>query len=339
MSSVWNVFQEIRANPALAPFLRIAVLLFLGLLMELAVRLFLPRITARVNERTSQIIDLERRQRSATVVKFGAGVLRVVLWAIIFVSLLGEININIGPLLAGAGVVGAGLALGAQNIIKDYLAGFFILLENQYTLGDVVRIGTLSGTVEEISMRITILRDEDGAMHVIPNGTIQSVSNMTSVWARAVIDVDVRRDYPIEQAFDALAKVGKEIREDRTFGRLLLEAPQVLGVVSLSETTMRLRLAGKVIPEEQWKIRRELLKRIKIELDSRVISASPPAPAIAMPVAAAAPAAAAVLASDDLSHAAPPSNAPPTGRAPILPSATPAGAVSVEKRATPTRTE
>jgi small conductance mechanosensitive channel len=156
------------------------VLLLLGIAMEVAVRVFVPRLTRRVvAQRASQVVDLERNQRTATVVGFSTSVMRLVLWAIIFVSLLSEININIGPILAGAGVFGAALAFGAQNIIKDYLAGFFILLENQYTLGDVIRVGTLIGAVEEINMRITVLRGQDGAMHVIPNGTIQSVSNMT----------------------------------------------------------------------------------------------------------------------------------------------------------------
>ena len=154
---------------------------------------------------------LERRQRSATVVKFSSSVARLVLWTIIFVSLLSEININIGPLLAGAGVLGAALAFGAQNVIRDYLAGFFILLENQYTLGDVVKIGALSGSVEEITMRITVLRGADGAMHVIPNGTITAVSNMTSSWARALVDVVVAYQANLEKALATLSAGGDRI--------------------------------------------------------------------------------------------------------------------------------
>jgi small conductance mechanosensitive channel len=275
-----NLADEIRKywNPATIG--RITILLLLGIAMEVAARVLVPRMTARVSQRASQIIDLERRQRSATVVKFSTSVVRLVLWTIVFVSLLGEININIGPLLAGAGVLGAALAFGAQNIIKDYLAGFFILLENQYTLGDVVRIGALSGTVEEITMRITVLRGVDGAMHVIPNGTIQSVSNMTSAWARVIVDVGVAYSSKLDSAVAVLAKVAKEIHADPNWGRLMLEAPEVLGLNALTETAMILRVMVKVIPEYQWKVQRELLRRIKLELDANQIAA-PPTPPVA----------------------------------------------------------
>jgi small conductance mechanosensitive channel len=273
-----NLADEIRKywNPATVG--RIGILLLLGIAMEVAARVLVPRMTARVSQRMSQIVDLERRQRSATVVKFSTSVVRLVLWTIVFVSLLGEININIGPLLAGAGVLGAALAFGAQNIIKDYLAGFFILLENQYTLGDVVRIGALSGTVEEITMRITVLRGVDGAMHVIPNGTIQSVSNMTSAWARVIVDVGVAYSTKLDSAVAVLSKVAKEIHTDPNWGRLMLEAPEVLGLNALTETAMILRVMVKVIPEYQWKVQRELLRRIKLELDANQIAAPPTPP-------------------------------------------------------------
>jgi moderate conductance mechanosensitive channel len=264
---------------------RVAVLLLLGIGMEVAARVLVPRVTARVSQRASQIIDLERRQRSATVVKFTTSVVRLVLWTIVFVSLLSEININIGPILAGAGVMGAALAFGAQNIIKDYLAGFFILLENQYTLGDVVRIGALSGTVEEITMRITVLRGVDGAMHVIANGTIQAISNMTSAWARVIVDVGVAYSTNLDTAVGVLAKVAKELHADEAWGRLMLEPPEVLGLNALTETAMVMRVMVKVIPEYQWKVQRELLRRIKLELDANHIAAPPTAPPPPAPAA------------------------------------------------------
>jgi small conductance mechanosensitive channel len=254
---------------------RIVVLLVLGVGMEVAARVVVPRVTARVSQRASQIIDLERRQRSATIVKFTTSVVRLLLWTLVFVSILSEININVGPLLAGAGVMGAALAFGAQNIVKDYLAGFFILLENQYTLGDVVRIGALSGTVEEITMRITVLRGVDGAMHVIPNGTIQAVSNMTSAWARVIVDVGVAYSTNLDNAVGVLAKVAQTMHEQEAWGRLMLEPPEVLGLNALTETAMVLRVMVKVIPEYQWKVQRELLRRIKLDLDANHISAPP----------------------------------------------------------------
>jgi moderate conductance mechanosensitive channel len=250
--------------------------------MEVAARLLVPRFTARAAPHTTaHMLDLERRQRSATAVKFSTSVVRVVVWAIIFVSLLSEININIGPLLAGAGVMGAALAFGAQNIVKDYLAGFFILLENQYTLGDVIRIGAVTGTVEEVTMRITVLRGPDGAMHVIPNGTIQSVSNMTSAWARVIVDVNVPYSSELDPALEGLAKVAADFRTDEKWGRFLLETPEVVGLNALTDAAMVLRVTVKVIPEYQWKVQRELLRRVKLELDARRIMAPAAVPAAA----------------------------------------------------------
>ncbi len=269
-----NLLDEIQKYGPLASFVRIGVLLFLGVTMEIAARVFVPRMTQRVAQRASQVIDIERRQRSATVVKFSTSVVRLVLWTIIFVSLLSEININIGPILAGAGVLGAALAFGAQNIIKDYLAGFFIMLENQYTLGDVIRIGPHTGTVEEITMRITVLRGVDGTVHVIPNGIIQGVSNMTSAWARVIVDIGVGHQANLDRALAAIAQVATKFHQDETWGRFLLEPPEVVGLNALTETGMTLRLTVKAIPEYQWKIQRELLRRIKVEFDAQQIPAS-----------------------------------------------------------------
>jgi small-conductance mechanosensitive channel len=272
--------DEIRQFAPLPVIGRLTVLVVLGLGMEVAARVFIPRWTSRVAERSSQLIDLERRQRSATVVKFTTSAVRLVLWTLIFVSLLSEININIGPLLAGAGVAGAALAFGAQNIIKDYLAGFFILLENQYTLGDVVKIGALSGTVEEITMRITVLRGVDGAMHVIPNGTITAVSNMTRGWARVVVDIGVAYGTNLDLAVRAIDKASQELYADPSWRRMLLEAPEVLGLNAITDVAMVLRVTVKVVADEQWNVHRELLRRIKLELDAQRISPpSIPAPA------------------------------------------------------------
>jgi small-conductance mechanosensitive channel len=283
MRGVLDIVDRIHSYRSLVPLVRIAVLLLVGLLLELGARVFIPRLTARVAARASQVIDLEKRQRSATVAKFSMSVARLVLWTLIFVSVLSEININVGPLLAGAGVMGAALAFGAQNIIKDYLAGFFILLENQYTLGDFVRIRDLSGTVEEITMRITVLRGVDGTMHVVPNGTIQSVSNMTSAWARVIVDVNVAYRTDVDRALSALGRVAAAFHADPAWARYQLEAPEVQGVVAMSETAVTMRISVRVIAEEQWRMHRELLYRTKRELDAAGISPPfaampPPAP-------------------------------------------------------------
>ena len=269
-----ELLEELHKYRPSESFVRVVAVLAFGVLTEFAARVFVPRYTNRmIKKRTSQIIDLERRKRGATVVNFAASVVRLVVWMVVFVSLLAEINVNVGPILAGAGVMGAALAFGAQNIVKDYLAGFFILLENQYMLGDVVRIGAVTGTVEEVSMRTTVLRAADGAMHVIPNGTIQGVANLTATWARVIIDVGIAYSSVLDSALEGLAHVGKAFYSDEAWRKFLLEAPEVLGVNALTDGSVVLRLTVKVIPEYQWKIQRELLRRIKIEFDARSIVA------------------------------------------------------------------
>jgi moderate conductance mechanosensitive channel len=282
MPDVLSIIDEIKEYARLLPLFRLGLLILMGLGAEAAVRIVIPRLSAKLADRAPQLFDPERVKRRATVVRFGTNFVRLIIWAVVFVALLAQFNINIGPLLAGAGVVGAALAFGAQHVVKDHLTGFFILLENQYQLGDVVRIGALSGTVEEITMRITVLRGADGAVHVIPNGTIQTVTNMTSVWARAIVDVTVAHRANADVALDALSEVGKRFYEDEAWKPRLLDPPEVVGVMKLTDTSVQLRMQVKVKAEEQWKVQSELLRRIKDELDARAVpmpSAMVPAPA------------------------------------------------------------
>jgi small-conductance mechanosensitive channel len=268
---VWRVIEDIREIARLLPLFRLGLLVLAGLVAELGVRMIVPRLSSRLAARASGLLDAERQKRGATVARVGTNVVRIMIWTVVFVSLLAQININIGPLLAGAGVVGAALAFGAQNVVKDYLSGFFILLENQYKLGDVVRIGAFTGTVEEITMRITVLRGLDGAMHVIPNGSINGVSNLTSIWARAIVDVAVAHGANVDAALEALAEAGRHFYEDEAWKSRVLEPPEVVGVTGLSEASVQLRMQVKVKPEEQWKVQRELFRRVKEELDAQRI--------------------------------------------------------------------
>ena len=199
--------ESIRAYAGWFPLARIALLLVSGIALKFTARRMGRRMANELALRPGTPKDIDRRRRTATLLSFATSVARVAIWATVLISLLAEVNVNIGPILAGAGVVGAALAFGAQNIVKDYLAGFFILLENQYTLGDVIKVGALSGTVEDISMRITTLRGADGTLHIIPNGTIQAVSNLTCIWARVVVDVAIAHQAHMNDALVAMREV------------------------------------------------------------------------------------------------------------------------------------
>ncbi len=222
------------------------------------------RIVTRPSHRDGSD-DYERRfdtveqvlRRVTTVVVLLAGTLLI----------LREFGFDVMPLLAGAGIAGIALGLGAQSLVKDFLSGFFILMENQYRVGDVIRIGDRSGQVEQFGLRTTVLRGLDGIVHIIPNGEITSVSNMTHEWSRCVLDIDVAYESDLGKVQATLVDVGRALKTDETFGPLILEEPQVLGVEAFKDSSICVRVLVKTRPMKQWDVAREMRLRIKRAFD------------------------------------------------------------------------
>jgi small conductance mechanosensitive channel len=185
---------------------------------------------------------------------------------------LREIGLDITPLLAGAGVAGLAIGFGAQSLIKDVIAGFFILMEDQFHVGDVIQAAGVSGQVERMSLRTTIVRDLQGTVHFIPNGEIKVASNLTKEWSRAVLEVGIDYQEDLDRTLHVLAEVGRELAADASFGSMVLEPPQVLGVESLGESQVTLRLLLKTLPSKQWEVARELRRRIKYRFDREKIA-------------------------------------------------------------------
>ncbi len=185
---------------------------------------------------------------------------------------LREIGLDITPLLAGAGVAGLAIGFGAQSLIKDVIAGFFILMEDQFHVGDVIQAAGVSGQVERMSLRTTIVRDLQGTVHFIPNGEIKVASNLTKEWSRAVLEVGIDYQEDLDRTLHVLAEVGRELAADASFGPMVLEPPQVLGVESLGESQVTLRLLIKTLPSKQWDVARELRRRIKNRFDREKIA-------------------------------------------------------------------
>lgn len=185
---------------------------------------------------------------------------------------LREIGLDITPLLAGAGVAGLAIGFGAQSLIKDVIAGFFILMEDQFHVGDVIQAAGVSGQVERMSLRTTIVRDLQGTVHFIPNGEIKVASNLTKEWSRAVLEVGIDYQEDLDRTLHVLAEVGRELAADASFGPMVLEPPQVLGVESLGEFQVTLRLLLKTLPSKQWEVARELRRRIKYRFDREKIA-------------------------------------------------------------------
>ncbi|MBI3466370.1 MAG: mechanosensitive ion channel [Planctomycetes bacterium] len=209
----------------------------------------------------------ERENRAHTLAAVFQNAAKVAIIAAGSLMILQEVGVNIGLLLGGAAVVGLGVAFGAQNLIRDYFSGFMILLENQYTLNDVVRIGEIAGQVERITLRVTVLRDLQGVVHFIPNGQIASVSNLTHGWSRAVFDIAVAYKEDVDRVMSVLIDLGQELRKNPAFGPLILEDLTMLGVDEFGDSAVVIKFYIKTRPFQQWTVKREMLRRIKKRFD------------------------------------------------------------------------
>jgi moderate conductance mechanosensitive channel len=191
----------------------------------------------------------------------------VAIWVIAGLTMLGIVGIELGPLLAGAGIAGVALGFGAQSLVKDCIAGLFMLIEDQYGIGDVVDLGEAIGVVEEVTLRTTVLRSLDGTVWHVPNGVVQRVGNKSQLWSVAVIDVDVAYDSDLEQARALLQQAADEVCETEHFQGQVLEPPQVLGVEALAADGISIRLTVKVVQGAQWELQRAIRQHVKDVFD------------------------------------------------------------------------
>jgi small-conductance mechanosensitive channel len=215
------------------------------------------------SEGTAQELSaVEVRKRMDTLEALGTNVIRVFVLLVAVVMILGELGLNIGPAVAGLGVVGIAVGFGTQSIVRDYFTGALILVENQFSKGDVVSIAGVSGTVEDFSLRRTTLRDLDGVVHTVPNGEIKVASNRTRVWARINQDVTVAYGTDIEKATRVVNDVGLAMAAEPEWRRRLMEAPHVERVEAMAEYGVTLKILGLVRATEQWAAGGELRKRL-----------------------------------------------------------------------------
>lgn len=215
------------------------------------------------SEGTAQELSaVEIKKRMDTLETLGTTVIRVFILLIAGVMILGELKLDIGPAVAGLGIVGIAVGFGTQSIVRDYFNGALILVENQFAKGDVVTIAGVSGTVEDFSLRRTTLRDLDGVVHTVPNGEIRVASNKTRVWARINLDVTVSHGTDIEKATRVVNDVGHALIADPTWRRRVMEPPHVERVEAIGEYGITLKVLGQVRATEQWAAAGELRKRL-----------------------------------------------------------------------------
>lgn len=248
--------------------LRIAVVLGVAWVANMALRRIVPRLVeAAVRKEMEEHPEEHAREEeftkryetlSAVIIRTG----QVLVSAVAFFTILAELGIPIAPILASAGIAGIAVGFGAQSLVKDVISGVFILLENQYRKGDVVRVAGVGGLVEEVNLRRTVLRDLDGVVHTIPNGEITVSSNFTKGWSRVNINVGVAYDTDMDTAKEVIDRVGQEMAQDPYFGDLIIEAPHWERVDAFEDSGVAIKILGVTKPIRQWEVMGELRKRL-----------------------------------------------------------------------------
>ncbi len=244
--------------------LHIALILVLG---WIALRLARKLIGLARDQMGKRVDDTEQAKRVATLVRVLRYVASVTIVIVTGMLILNALGISIAPLLAAAGVAGIAIGFGAQSLVKDYFTGIIMLVENQVRQGDVIEAGGKSGLVEEVTLRFIRLRDYEGNVHYVPNGTISAVTNRSRGFAFSVIDVGIAYREDVDHAIEVMRIVGKSLREDPDLGPTILEDLEIAGVERWADSAVILRSRFKVQPLEQWNVRRAFLQRLKRAFD------------------------------------------------------------------------
>jgi small conductance mechanosensitive channel len=240
--------------------------LVVGFLAYALLVLVLRRVEKAIGDPTPGVISAqEQRARTLLSLMRSVGVVLIILATI--VMMLGALGVNVGPLLAGAGVIGLAFSFGAQSLVKDVITGLFMLFENQFGVGDVIRIEGVSGAVETITLRVVTLRDVHGVVHIVPNGEIKKVSNLTRTWSRAVLDVSIAYREDPDRVMGVLRDIGRELYEDPQWKPLMVEPVEVPGIEMFGDSAISIRVMAKTLPLKQWDVARELRRRIKLRFD------------------------------------------------------------------------
>jgi small-conductance mechanosensitive channel len=226
------------------------------------------RISIKADETMSEEGDKKRKD---TLIRIFNGALQIALLTIASLMILQEAGLEIAPLLAGAGIVGLALGFGGQYLIRDIITGLFIILENQYRIGDVINIDNTGGLVEDISLRMTTLRDMNGTVHHIPHGEIKRVSNLSKNFARVNLDIGIAYSSNLEHVINVINRTGNELAEDPLYKESIISPPRFLRVDEFSASAIIVKVLGDTKPLKQWEITGEFRKRIKIAFDKEGI--------------------------------------------------------------------
>lgn len=247
---------------------KIALLAVLGLAILLGSTLAIPKvIRTAVTRSKAEQTEEELNKRADTLSGVLTASVQVIVILVFAFMLLSELGINIAPILAGVGIVGIAIGFGAQSLVKDIISGLFILIENQYRKGDIIKIADVAGLVEDINLRRTLLRDLDGTAHVVPNGEIRVASNLTKEWSRVNLNISVSYGTDLNRAIAVINRVGEELAKDPQWAPFILKPPQALRVDNLGDSGIEIKILGDTKPTMQWDVMGELRLRLKKAFD------------------------------------------------------------------------
>ncbi|HEX7276416.1 MAG TPA: mechanosensitive ion channel family protein [Acidimicrobiales bacterium] len=252
---------------------RITVIIVVAFLARRLLGRIIQRLVTGVQGRASAVAvgqggtSVRGARRADTIAALLRSITGFAIWTIAAFMILGELGVNLGPLIAGAGIVGIAIGFGAQNLVRDFVSGIFMLVEDQYGVGDVIDVGPAVGTVEAVSLRTTRLRDVNGTVWHLPNGHIERVGNKSQQWSRALLDVEVSYQTDLTQATDVIKHTADTLCAEEEFAGLVLAEPEVWGVEDLGADSVKIRLVLKTEPNQQFKVARELRARIKQAFD------------------------------------------------------------------------
>ncbi len=227
------------------------------------------RIVRAADDGNDHVLSHDEK-RAQTIASLLKGVGRIVVVVFTIILTLNQF-IDIAPLLAGAGILGLAFSFGSQSLVKDVIAGFFILMENQFAIGDVIEVAGLAGGVERMTLRVVMLRDIEGVLHIVPNGQITTVSNKTRGWSRSVLDIGVAYEAKVDQAIAVLTDEARRFGEDTAWQHMLDGMPEVVGVQELANSSVIIRVMIRTQPGSQWDTAREFRRRAKNRLDTEGI--------------------------------------------------------------------
>lgn len=257
---------------------RILIILVIGIAVYYALHKLIPtalrhgvKVKPRLRRRPTKKDREEVEKRTQTLSRMFVGTGTIITVVVVVFMILSEMGMNLAPLLASLGIAGIAVGFGAQSLVKDVIAGVFILLENQYRVGDVARIADVTGIVEEINLRRTVLRDLDGIVHFVPNGEIRVASNFTKEWSRVNLNISVAYGTDLDRAIAVINAVGAEMVREPYWKSIILKAPEVLRVDNLGDSGIDIKILGDTKPIRQWEVMGELRKRLKKAFDQEGI--------------------------------------------------------------------